>query len=683
MSHPLEQLRALRLNSKELRRGTTPLKSNSKGFEILDGIFAAFRFAFLGAVAGAILWGLHAPSWVGVAHGALGGAFVLFFIYSLSPLLAYIATTVCRGQCPDDDFLQHFNLGQRLLCWIMLAWILVFSFNHLYLQIATLWGRPETVSVKTSSITSRISAASGLSFSHKQEVPIYRQEPNLPLNNGWFILIWLTTLGVFALLLKRGSQTVAQQNGSNPSLADPILPFSLWLGHSTGYLAELAHGTALAPKQKITLGLTDAAQNLLILGGIGSGKTTRAMHPFLMQLLDQGCGGLIFDIKGDFQTAVRTFASETNRPLTCIGPGFEKMNLLAGLTPEVASSFLKSAFLLSGKGHGDAFWLDTATELCRNTLGLLSFLPASYSLQGLFGYLFSVEDRLAVDNALDALLPTLDEKTTRLLKSYWQYHERIFDRFDEKVKAGVNATIAQVLSPFNHPDLVEAFCSVGDEHVPMEAVLDGAVYLVSLPLSVWGLGGKVVYSLIKLRFYNVMQQRAARQEWNQERPVFFMCDEFQEIVSANKDGLSDLNFWDKSRSNKTIGIISAQAISSFYAAIGDRDIAHALLQNFRQKLCFRTEDTTTLNYFHHLADKVEVERKSHSKTSGTQKNSSSGSFLGSTSSSTSATENTTLVEKSVLSPQLFRKLQPDQAIALLSINGHSMDDVMQMMAIYV
>jgi hypothetical protein len=63
-----------------------------------------------------------------------------------------------------------------------------------------------------------------------------------------------------------------------------------------------------------------------------------------------------------------------------------------------------------------------------------------------------------------------------------------------------------------------------------------------------------------------MQQRSARQEWNQTLPVFFIRDEFQEIVSINKDGLSDLNFWDKSRSSKTIGIISAQAISIFYAA---------------------------------------------------------------------------------------------------------------------
>jgi len=66
-----------------------------------------------------------------------------------------------------------------------------------------------------------------------------------------------------------------------------------------------------------------------------------------------------------------------------------------------------------------------------------------------------------------------------------------------------------------------------------------------------------------------------------------MCDEYQEIISANKEGLSDLNCWDKSRSAKTVGIISAQSIKSFYASTGDRDCANAILQNSRQKLCFR------------------------------------------------------------------------------------------------
>src|SRR5713101_3727773 len=79
------------------------------------------------------------------------------------------------------------------------------------------------------------------------------------------------------------------------------LPFGLWLGQSTGLLTALGHGAGLAGGYPVVLGLQDAAQNIAIFGGIGSGKTTRAVQPLLVQLLAQDTGGLIFDIKGDFQ----------------------------------------------------------------------------------------------------------------------------------------------------------------------------------------------------------------------------------------------------------------------------------------------------------------------------------------------------------------------------------------------
>lgn len=212
----------------------------------------------------------------------------------------------------------------------------------------------------------------------------------------------------------------------------------------------------------------------------------------------------------------------------------------------------------------------------------------------------------------------------------------------------------------------------------MESVLDGAVYLVDMPLSRWGLGGKVAYTFIKLRFFNVMQSRIHHPEWNQEKPVFFMCDEYQELISASKDRLSDLNFWDKSRSSKTIGIISAQSVSSFYAALGDHDLAHAILQNFCQKLCFRTEDQATPAMMDRLAGQAKVQKKTTSQTTGSGSNSNHKSFLDSTSRHSSSTQTIAESRESVLDATLFRHLSPDQAVALLSINGHSMDDVLEL-----
>lgn len=258
---------------------------------------------------------------------------------------------------------------------------------------------------------------------------------------------------------------------------------------------------------------------------------------------------------------------------------------------------------------------------------------------------------------------------------YRKYREQTFDRFDELLKGSVLASVAHVLSPFNHPTLIDAFCQ--STECNLENVLNGSLFLVQLPIANWGLGAKVADNFIKLRFFNVMQQRELHGDWNQDRLVFFMCDEYQEIVSASKEGLSDLNFLDKSRSSKTIGIISTQSIKSFYAAIGDS--AGAILQNFRQKLCFRTEDQETLDCLNRLTGRVEVEKVTESKQSG----SSSSTGHGGSNSHRSKTRTVTKVEKQILDPQLIRNLKPTQAVALLIVDGYSRDDILDTEAIYL
>ena len=455
-------------------------------------------------------------------------------------------------------------------------------------------------------------------------------------------------------------------------------PFGLWLGKTTGLLARLSHGAGMARGQEICLGWRDAAQNILILGGIGSGKTTQLIHPLLAQVLDQDCGGLIFDIKGNFAQTVKALATATghSRRLFLIGPEYLALNLIEGLTPEVAASFLKSSLMLGGTSDVNRFFTDTATELCRTSLGVLSFIPGEYHLHALYNYIFDESYQQNMDEKIEVLLKgtTLSADKLSLLKSYRRYRQQTFDQFDEKLKGSILASVAHILSPFNHPELIRAFCQ--STECQLEQVLEGAIFLVQLPLSIWGLGGKVADNFIKLRFFNVMQQRELRSEWNQKRLVFFMCDEYQEIVSANKEGLSDLNFWDKSRSSKTLGIISAQSIKSFYAAIGDRDCADAILQNFRQKLCFRTEDQETLDYLNRLTGRVEVEKVTESRQSGSSSSPGSNRHQ-------SRTQTVTSVERQVIDPQLIRNLHPNQAVALLIIEGYSRDDVLDTEAIYI
>jgi hypothetical protein len=266
-------------------------------------------------------------------------------------------------------------------------------------------------------------------------------------------------------------------------------------------------------------------------------KSTHDETPRLIvegRLVDQECGGLIFDIKGDFQYAVTNFSQATqgNERINIIGEQGSSLNLIQGLTPEMTASFLKSALMLNGSSRMDSFWIDTATELCRNTLGILHFLPKYYNLASLYNYLFSKEQRAYIYTQIDQLLPTLNNHQSRLLILYRGYQEKVFANFDEKVQAGVLASVSQILSPFQHPTLIDLFCQ--DSSLNMEHVLNGKVFFVNLPLSRWGLGGKVAYNFIKLRFFNIMQQRSTQLQWNQTQPVFLCVMSIRKLSVATK-----------------------------------------------------------------------------------------------------------------------------------------------------
>jgi hypothetical protein len=571
----------------------------------------------------------------------------------------------------------NYSTSYQILACAALLYGLGFSYNlasHMDVADFKRWLAPATQ-------TPSLKKVKPTKSSQKKpfETPQVPRQPLSPLQKLWMWGSWpLSTMVLFfamAYLAQRYSPARPHQpkRKQPPQQLTTPLPFSLWLGLSSGALVHRWHPANLAALQHIGLSLQDAAQNILILGAIGSGKTTRAIHPLLLQLLDQNCGGLIFDIKGDFKQAVTTFAEQTQAAPIVIGVGQQPFNLLAGLPPEMAATFLKSALLLAGGSKAEGFWIDTATEMCRNALGVLSFIPQLYNLNGLYCYVFDPSFQKEIHGQLVNQENPLQEQ--RKCEAYQYYLQSIFGQFDEKVKSGVLASIAQILSPFQHPDLVDAFCTASSTP-PIETLLNGTVYVIDMPLARWGIAGKVIYTLIKLRFFNTMQQRTLHPDWNQTQPVFFMCDEYQEIVSCNKDGLSDLNFWDKSRSSKTIGIISAQSISSFYAAIGERDMAHAFLQNFRQKLVFRVEDDWTIQYCNRLIGQVQTQQIVHSmssgKTSGKQD-----------SHNRSSSQSISYQQKDVIDGQLFRNMQQNQALALLSIQGHAADDILEMMPVFV
>jgi type IV secretory pathway TraG/TraD family ATPase VirD4 len=533
-------------------------------------------------------------------------------------------------------------------------------------------------------------------------------------------------------------------------------PFKLHIGTSTGIFEKRSHSSSIRPGKPIILSAVDAAKSIFISGGIGSGKTSCIITPLLMQFLDQECGGIIFDITGDFKDIVLWCSSQTpdqqsyhqrarNGQVMLIGPGHTRFNLIEGVSPKIAGDILLSALLLESPttNSNDAFWIKTASAYMRNVLGLLSFVPEEYNLSSLYRYITEIKFRNAfrkkleentkhlnppekTDEEQDEASASSDEDDTendadaeeaeweknldddlrhqrRLLNTYKKYVDITFEQLEVKTRKSVVAVVSQILEPFSDdPHLAEAFCS-NSGSFNLDATTKGTIFLVDLPLSEWGLGGKVASLIIKLLFFNTMKRRKITAD---SMPVFFMCDEYQDLVSCNKNALSDLNFWSMSRHSKVIGIISAQSVTSILAAIGDRDLANTVLQNFRQRVCFQTEDEATMQFLNAPLGQSEVWRYTHTKSvtntegdsitynNGQSEGYSGGADLissvppsvnvgrsigkawgGSKSTADCVSVAASVALRAVVDAQLIAQLQPRQAIALLNIDNERWDDV--------
>jgi type IV secretory pathway TraG/TraD family ATPase VirD4 len=584
-------------------------------------------------------------------------AVLLALFIAFLPVLSLLLRWLFRWQRPLREQLYAFSLPHRLLAFGVLAFLLSALLHPLFggRWLFSLWPSQNWID------------NIGLSWFD------FYLSTNFLLT--WAIIWVVTFVGTPFCLPKAGQRRFLDKAKAAFSSADDT--FSLYLGESTGKLIARNHEAGMKSGQRVCLSGEQASRNLLIFGGIGEGKTAAMLSAILLQLLDQDCGGLIFDVKGNFKHIVQKLAAVTGRNITVISVTAAKTNLLAGLSPEVAASFLCSLYIMTSESHSTPFWTTQANNLTRGALGVLSFIPAHYTLEGLRCFLFDEPFREDIESQVNTL--ELDSRAQSLLKGYRSMLD-MFDKQNEKTYNDVLATIASTLNHVMHPDIIENFCCTdSNEALPFEQVLDGTIFLVDMPEAIYAGSYRIIHTLIKLRWFYVMQARSAHPEWNQTRYVFFMCDEYQKLMTASstEGSVSDLTFWDKSRESRAIGIISAQGVSSLYASIRNHDLANAIVQNFRQKLCFKTEDLKTLDYIQRITGSAEIDVVGHSKQTSTS------TVEGRQHRTTSHSKQLSKREQKVIDTQLIRSLKANQAVALLSFEQESMDDVLNCKPVFV
>jgi hypothetical protein len=177
---------------------------------------------------------------------------------------------------------------------------------------------------------------------------------------------------------------------------------------------------------------------LMVVGAVGTGKTSACMYPYVQQLLhwkaddaDRKIGGLVLEVKGDFCRQVRTILTEAKRPEDYLELGLDTgvcYNPLHNDLDPYAVAYAIATLLnnLFGKSK-EPFWQQAYTDLIKFVI-LLRRLDAGYTtLAEVYRYVLQTDQidqdirrlKLALEQAPDVILVPVPEYTLHCADLPW------------------------------------------------------------------------------------------------------------------------------------------------------------------------------------------------------------------------------------------------------------------------
>ena len=438
-------------------------------------------------------------------------------------------------------------------------------------------------------------------------------------------------------------------------------------------------------------------QNTIAFGAIGSGKTSCLMLPAVKQLLFHDCynphkkaGGLILDIKGNFYKEVLEFARLCGREKDIIvisldgdiyynplhKPDMEPMDLAARSRHVLE--------LFSGNATKEKFWDNKAQSMISESIRLLRLTSGYVTLADIHRIVSDDNFLYSKLEELDALEGSISDFEYTICKNYFVGE---FDSKAESTIAIIKACVTEMTQFFvSSKNIYNRFCP-SEEALNFkgfsQVINEGKIVIFAINGGEHPQVSKTISAYLKLDFQSEARQRTNndRAVLAQQRPVFFIADEYQEFFTSN-----DSSFYGLSRESKVVAIVATQSVSSLLNAIGKKEAVDTLLQNLINKICLRTDDKNTIDVMQFLTGKHEVEKISRNITESAKDSKRSKVFgkLASDKSSVSESVTVNTAKEPIYEERMFTQgLTVNKAIAYTANdNGINEPSVIHLMPYY-
>ncbi len=345
----------------------------------------------------------------------------------------------------------------------------------------------------------------------------------------------------------------------------------------------------------------ELCRHVLITGDTGCGKTSSGFNTLLVRLTESlpEWGGLVVGVKGDeteFLSELLTAHNRSDdlrhlqvRPMNA-GKQWQpphRYNLLSDRSlpwTAHAKAIVDTAASLT-VGKQDAFFKPMAQIALANALQLLDALKRPVTLVRAYHL-------LTTDRVLKQALEELEkrEATEALIRLSDFFHSTFIEAKAHEQREGIEGTIKTYLGFFLDPDLLEVFSSDQPNTLEIAEVDQGAIIATSMPQRFVS-ERRYINTYLKMLFYYHALRRyeLSKHEQGKCNQLVLVADEYQDVVTASEDGVSDHTIIDRIRGAKCAIIAGMQSEVSADPAIG-RDKRKVLALNFRTRLIFRAAD---------------------------------------------------------------------------------------------
>ena len=492
----------------------------------------------------------------------------------------------------------------------------------------------------------------------------------------------------------------------------------------------------------------------LIVGAIGSGKTSACMYPYVEQLVayrandpDRKLAGLILEVKGDFCRHVQEILRQHGREHDYIEVGLDspyRYNPLHNDLDAYALAYGIATLMTNLFGRGkEPFWQQASTNLVKFVILLHQVVDEYVTLFQVYEHVINPDklrariergDRHFADRSprivvaktalIDtplAALPGEDGAEFGTTKIAWteaaedtlrvaaiqytveyrptpesitrraqfdavkRWFEDDWMRIEPKLRTSIVEGVSVFLSLFDdNPRVKHTFCPPketydpernrnGTHGIPLPPIADliaqGKVIALNFPTAMNPGLARALGTMLKQDFQRAVLNRISRSATDAsstQRPVLFVCDEYQAFATTGENEPSgDEKFFSLARQARCIPIVATQSISSLRSTLTGESW-RTLLQGLRTKIFLSLSDDFSAQMAADLCGKVERLKPSYTIAEAGQ-DARVSMLTGRPAAhrtTVTASKMYSLQHEYVFQPRIFTELQNAQAIVL-------------------